>query len=151
MTDGAHYDVPLAAGAWAVLLVLVAAGALALALAPWWPRADSGGCCRPGSLGRHPLGDPGPDGVRRCDCGAVVSIPPGGTARLGTYRVTNRQDTPLRVQQHRRGPAAVGGPPDTEQLVAVAEVLAPRGTPLPRLAELGPLAMAVRPLPEEDR
>lgn len=36
-----------------------------------------GPCCRPGSLGAHPLGEPDWCGRRACACGAVHTLPPG--------------------------------------------------------------------------
>lgn len=76
-------DVPLEAGLWAVALVVLAAGlvlaALLPALRPRRREEPAVACSTPGSLGRHPLEDPDPDGVRRCACGVVTSIPAGGS------------------------------------------------------------------------
>lgn len=97
------WDVPLEAGLWAVAGVVLLALILLTALRPALRtrrKDDPMACCEPGSLGRHPLGEPDGGGVRRCDCGTITSIPAGGRAIVGGVTVTVGDEhvgTPIEV------------------------------------------------------
>lgn len=103
MVPGAAVN--LAAGLWAVLALLLAA-----AVVVWVVRRRKGApvCAEPDSLGSHPLQPPDGDGVARCACGLVVSIPAGATVRVGDLAVSVDPGTV-------GAPIAVGARTDTAE------------------------------------